>query len=46
MPVQLERNEKGVSRHPCAKNPCHNGIARKAKHAGKHGHRADGRQRF
>ena len=43
---QLKSDEKGVSRHPGAKNPCHNGIASKAKHAGKHGHRADGRQRF
>ena len=43
---QFERDEKGVRGHPCTKYPCHNGVARKTQHAGKHGHRADGRQRF
>jgi hypothetical protein len=41
---QFKRDEKGVRRHPCAKNTRHNRIARKAQHARKHGHRTDCRQ--
>ncbi len=41
---QFEGDEKGVGRHPGAKNARHNRIAGKAQHARKHGHRTDGRQ--
>jgi hypothetical protein len=41
---QFKGDEKGVGRHPGAKNTRHNRIAGKAQHARKHGHRTDGRQ--